>query len=385
MGLRRWRRLTRLPAAYPLFTDVLLALGLTVASVLQGWADPTSQWRPYDATAAMLTVLATAPTALRRRAPTTTLLVCCFFWAVSAAAGYPPSANTYGILLALYTVATVRPWWHVLACAALSAATWIAGVLATGRGSVVSVVATGIVIPAVVCKIADTARRLARAADSLARQAVRDERVRIARELHDVIAHHMSVIAVQAGLARYVLRSDTDTADRALGAVLETATEALDEMRRLLGLLRAGVPAGGEQAPGEPDGFAPAPRLADLPELFNRVRAAGVPVQVTVIGTPAPLPPGMEVCAYRIVQEGLTNVVKHAGPATATVALRYRPDEFVVTIADDGRAVRPAGPVTGKGLIGMRERSLLYGGTLAAGPRTPHGFQVRLSLPLPPP
>ena len=220
MRSARWRRILRLPATHPLLTDVTIAIALSVTSVLQGWGDHTGQWRAYDAYAALLTVLATAPTAFRRRAPTVILLVCIGFWAVSAAAGYPPANNSYGVLLALYTVATLRPWRHVLACMAFDSGMWIGVLTATGVTPIASVVATGVVIPAVVWKVADSARRLALAADALARRAVLDERVRIARELHDVVAHHMSVIAVQAGLARYVLRSDPDTAEAALGTVL---------------------------------------------------------------------------------------------------------------------------------------------------------------------
>jgi signal transduction histidine kinase len=387
-----WRRFLRLPAAHPLLTDVTLAAGLTVTSVLQGWADHTGQWRPYDVPAAVLTVLATAPTAFRRRAPVAAFLVCNGFWIASAAAGYPPANNSYGILLALYTIAALRPRWQMLACIVWDSGTWIVVLTAGGVRPVVAVIAIGVVIPAVVWKVGDGARRLALAADALARRAVLEERVRIAREMHDVIAHHMSVIAVQAGLAKYVLRSDPATADTALGTVLDSSAEALDEMRRMLGVLRAG-PAVTDPVVAELAGFDPAPRLADLPELFGRVRAAGVPVQVAVTGTPRTLPPGLEVCAYRVVQESLTNVVKHGGRTTARVGLRYGTGELVVTIADDGRQLAPTGgpsefirratkPATGKGLIGMRERSMLYGGTLEAAPRAGGGFEVRLTLPI---
>lgn len=378
---KAWRRLRRLPAAHPLLTDIALAAGLTVASVLQGWGDHTGQWRPYDFPAAVWTVLATAPSAFRRRAPTVAFLVCNGFWIVSAVAGYPPANNTYGILLSLYTIATMRPWWHMLACLVWDSGTWTAVLGLAGVTPIAAVVAIGVMIPAVMWKVGDGARRLALAGDALARRAVLEERVRIARELHDVVAHHISVIAVQAGLAKYVLRSDPPTAEAALGTVLDTGAEALDEMRRMLGVLRAGS-AAGDPVVAEIPGFDPAPRLADLPELFGRVRAAGVAVEVDVTGTPRALPPGLEVCAYRVVQESLTNVVKHAGRgAAAVVGLRYGTGELVVTVTDDGAGAALHGGPAGKGLIGMRERAMLYGGSLHAGPRAGGGFEVRLVLP----
>jgi signal transduction histidine kinase len=200
--------------------------------------------------------------------------------------------------------------------------------------------------------------------------------MRIARELHDVVAHHMSVIAVQAGLARYVLHADPGTAEAAIGTVLDTSAEALDEMRRMLSLLRVGT---GERRPA---GYDPAPGLSDLPELFERVRAAGVPVRVAVTGEPRSLPPGLQLCAYRIVQESLTNVLKHAAQATATVTLEHRPGWFTATVRDDGAREPTTGERAGHGLIGMRERAMLYGGTLDAAPLAGGGFEVRLVLPL---
>jgi signal transduction histidine kinase len=386
----RWRRIA---ASHPLLIDALVAVAITVASLLQGAQDVAGTGRQFDRTAITLTVLATLPSALRRRAPITVLLVCCAFWLWYARVGYFPAASTYGILLAFYTVATVHPWWRVLACLAVCCAAWVAGVT-DGPSTLPAAVAQGIVVPAVVWRVADGAqrlalgnRRLAAAGAALARQAVLDERVRIARELHDVVAHHMSVVAVQAGLARYVLRSDPDTADSALGTVLDTSAEALDELRRLLELLRLGTPATGGMdvaapASADPSGYEPAPGLAYLPELFNRVRAAGVPVEVTVAGTPQPLPSGLELCAYRIVQESLTNVLKHAAPATVRIVLHYGGDELTVSVTDDGRRSGGDRAPAGNGLIGMRERAMMYGGTLHAAPRPGGGFEVRLALPL---
>jgi signal transduction histidine kinase len=207
-----------------------------------------------------------------------------------------------------------------------------------------------------------------------ARRAVTEERVRIARELHDVVAHHMSVISVQVGLAEYVFASDPPTARTALSAIAEAGREAQEEMRHLLAALRI--------EPDESEDRAPAPGLGRFNELVDRVRASGLPVGVVVIGEPRQLPPHLDLCVYRIIQESLTNVLKHAGPARATVTLEYRPGQINARIADDGQGSPPAdGEAGGHGLIGMRERVRLYGGTISAGPRPQGGFEVTLSLP----
>ncbi|GAB3944544.1 hypothetical protein GCM10027614_34910 [Micromonospora vulcania] len=227
---------------------------------------------------------------------------------------------------------------------------------------------------------ARVAQQLEYEQEQRARRAVVEERVRIARELHDVVAHHMSVISVQAGLARYVLATDPQTARTALGTVLETSGEALDELRRLLSLLRLNVDGAGEES----GSYAPAPGLDQLDELVQRVRAAGVRVEVTTTGTPRSLPPGADLCAYRVIQESLTNVLKHAPLAAATVALHYARDLLTARIRDDGTPGAPrSGTAEGHGLVGMRERAHLYGGTLTAGPQSTGGFEVVLTLPIP--
>ncbi|HEX7166375.1 MAG TPA: sensor histidine kinase, partial [Acidimicrobiales bacterium] len=207
----------------------------------------------------------------------------------------------------------------------------------------------------------------------LATAAVADERLRIARELHDVVAHAMSVIAVQAGTGRFVIRESPDVAAGALAAIETTSRDALQEMRRLLAVLRD----------GEPDGeLLPAPGLADLSELVAASAAAGVDVEVVTRGDPLPLPAGLDLCAYRIVQEALTNVRKHARATRATVAVSYDETELTVEVRDDGvGAASP--PVPGHGLVGMRERVTLYDGSLETGPARPGGFRVFARLPLP--
>jgi signal transduction histidine kinase len=223
----------------------------------------------------------------------------------------------------------------------------------------------------------DRAARLEAERDAQAQVAAAAERARIARELHDVVAHNVSVMVVQADGASYALDNDPGKAREALAAIAGTGRQALAEMRRLLGVLR--------RDDGTDPGRAPLPGIAQLGELLEQTRAAGLPVSLTVEGVPQPLPDGAALAAYRIVQESLTNTRKHGGPqATAQVTLRYLEDALVLRITDDGQ-----GPVTlpdgaGHGLNGMRERVAIYGGWVQAGPRAGGGYHVTARLPFQP-
>ncbi|MDX6556814.1 MAG: hypothetical protein QOD86_3009 [Miltoncostaeaceae bacterium] len=206
-----------------------------------------------------------------------------------------------------------------------------------------------------------------------ARTAVADERARIAREMHDVVAHSVSVMVVQAGAAEAMLDVDPERARAPIAAVQETGREALGELRRVLGALRDGTE--------RPD-LAPRAGLAGLPALVDQVREAGLPVELEVEGEARPVPAGIELSAYRIVQEGLTNALKHAGPARARVRVRYGEDDLRVEVEDDGPGAPAPVNGAGHGLVGMRERVGLYGGDLEAGPRPEGGFALRARLPL---
>jgi len=220
----------------------------------------------------------------------------------------------------------------------------------------------------------DRAARLEAERDAQAKVAAAAERARIARELHDVIAHHVSVMVVQADGASYALAADPKTAQTALAAISSTGRQALTEMRRLLGVLRTA----GDQA-----ALAPVPGLGELRELLDQARAAGLAVTYTLTGAPRELPEGAELAAYRVVQESLTNTRKHGGlAASAAVTLRYEPDGLTVEVTDDGMAT-PAGDGGGHGLAGMRERIEMYGGTVQAGPLPRGGFRVLARLPCP--
>ncbi|GGN82941.1 ATPase [Streptomyces albiflavescens] len=369
----------------PFAVDTLIALAMVCVAVLLGQESVTQGWPELDGPAYALVVCAHLPVAFRGRAP---LVV---FGAVQAAsvvyitAGYWPVVCTFGPMLALYTVASVRQARTTALCAGLLVAVWVYAGFVSESDAMASVVAQALLFSAVLWRFGYLARRSAELARELraeqaerARREVAEERGRMARELHDVVAHHMSVISVQAGLARFVFDSDPATARGALGTIADTSAEALDELRRMLQVLR-------EEDLRDTDGTpaAPMPGLARLGDLVERVRAGGVPVELRVEGTPRPLAPGVELCAYRVVQEALTNILKHARHARATVELHYRAHHVTVGVTDDGEGVIPdrvpAGG--GHGLIGMRERAKLYGGTISIGPRSEGGFAVRLTLP----
>ena len=216
------------------------------------------------------------------------------------------------------------------------------------------------------------AARLEREREDRTRAAVEAERRRIARELHDVIAHTVSVMTVQAGAARLLLDDDPERAIGPLRSVEETGRQALTEIRRLFEVTRED----GEEVP-----LGPRPGIANLDALVDHACRAGLSVELTVEGEPVTLSPGLELAAYRVVQEALTNSLKYAGPTTAQVGVRFGRDALDLEIVDRGRGpTRREG--TGHGLIGMRERVALYGGELEAGPRTEGGFAVRARLPV---
>ncbi len=263
--------------------------------------------------------------------------------------------------------------------------------------------------------LVDRAHRLEIERDQQAIIATAAERARIAREMHDIVAHSLSVIIAQADGGRYAAAQDPDAAARSLGTIAETGRAALTDMRRLLGVLRdaptgtgtstAGLPAPGVLAPGRPIALppgrdsgagagpvttgsvattAPQPAAEDVEHLVAQMRASGMRVSSVRLGTPRHLPPGAGLTVYRIAQESLTNVLKHAGPGpSVTVLLQWQPTAVVVEVSDDGRGAAADSDGLGQGLLGMRERAAMFGGTVTAGPRPGGGFRVRATLPTP--
>ena len=338
------------------------------------------------------------PVIFRRANPIAAFATAVVFGGIQVLLGLRPMATDLSILILLYTLAAYSSRrvsiWGLAVCLAGSAVA-IARWTTLGGRPVLDWLTVGAVLfagPALLAwvlgdsmryrrayyaSLEDRAARLEQERDAQARVAVVAERARIARELHDVIAHNVSVMVVQADGASYALGTDPGRAKEALAAISATGRQALAEMRRLLGVLRREDEFAGSM-------LAPQPGIGELGELLDQARTAGLPVTFAVEGVPRPLPGGAALTAYRIVQESLTNTRKHAGPvASASVVLRYSTDALVLAISDDGRgAAAPDG--AGHGLTGMRERVAVYGGSVVAGPRPGGGFEVVATLPLTP-
>jgi signal transduction histidine kinase len=338
-----------------------------------------------------LVLLHTLPLVARRRSPGAVLAVCVASGLAFAALFMPPSFLGPAMPVAVYSVAAYgRRWVSVagLAVAELGlAAVWLTPAMLE-RSTFplfMGIIAVAWVLGHFVgdrqvyaAQLEERTAELERAREELARRAVTEERLRLARELHDVVAHAMSVIAVQSGVGAHVADSRPEEVGKALAAIEATSRAALEELRRLLGVLRQ---------EGEPQGdLAPVPGLADLEGLLAELANAGLAVKLRVNGTRPPLPAGVDLSAYRIVQEALTNVVKHAGSARAQVVIGYGDQDVRVEVTDDGQgAVTAAGDGragTGHGLIGMRERVAAFGGDLEIGPGPDGGFRVAARLPL---
>jgi signal transduction histidine kinase len=387
-------RRSRRPWASPWLFDSVLAvvaasLGMGLFAELVRGVQPA--WpRGVVALGYGLVLLHTLPLAARRRFPLTVLATSVASGLAFAAVGLPPGFLGPAILVPVYTVAAYCDRRASLAALAAVGVAMAALPFTSGGAEVTTWIGTAPVVAAAwllgrfvgdrrtyAARLEARTAELERARGELARRAVAEERLRIARELHDVVAHSMSVIAVQSGVGAVVADSQPGEARKALAAIEATSRAALDELRRLLGVLRQD---------DEPQGsLAPLPGLADLDGLLAKVAKAGLAVRLRVEGTRPQVPPGVDLSAYRIVQEALTNVVKHAGPARAEVIVCYGDQEITMEITDDGRgAAALAGDGqagTGHGLIGMRERVALFDGDLEVGPRPGGGFRVAARLP----
>jgi len=387
--------------AHPLVADSLLAAVVaaipTAIWIVGDNPQPDVDWREPDVGLALLIVLTALPLVWRRRRPLRVLAV-----TVGAAVGmgafqYNTDFALLGDLVALYTVGAhcsrTASRRVILGFALAIGPAMLLGPTPAGSRATIGNVLFAYLLYGVVWLVGDNlqtrranaaalrerAEQAERDRSEEARRAVEEERNRIAREMHDVVAHSMSVMVVQAGGARKVLDRDPAQAERALELIEQTGREALTEMRRLLGVLREDHGAGTVARD-------PQPSLDRLDDLVEECRAAGLPVALERRGDERPLPPGVDLAAFRIVQEALTNVRRHAGPASAGVTITYTDREVEVEVADDGRGLGadapPASAGTGHGLVGMRERVALYGGSVSAGPRPGGGFAVRALLPL---
>ncbi|GLZ15367.1 two-component sensor histidine kinase [Actinomadura sp. NBRC 104425] len=355
---------------------------------------------PWEGAALIAGLL--GPMALRRTLPRTTFAAVALVSFVQWAAGLNVVPANAAVLMGLYTVAagpSFRWGLAALAVTVVGAAMAAARYISDGdqfryaflmlAGMALGVWLLGLHMRTrrqYLRSLEERAERLERERETEVRIAMAAERARIARELHDVVAHNVSVIVVQADGAWYAMEGDPARARRALEAISTTGRQALTEMRRLLGVLREGGEAEPSQAaaPEPPEGaYAPQPGVDQLGDLVEKVRAAGLPVEFDSEGTPPEMSQGRELTVFRIVQEALTNTLKHGGPhATARVRLRYGADALEIEVTDDGRGAAAADDGRGHGLAGMRERVAVYGGHVRAGPRPGGGFEVVAKIPL---
>ncbi|HEV3496901.1 MAG TPA: sensor histidine kinase [Actinomycetes bacterium] len=365
-------------------TDVAVAalvgvvqLGLTTVAAHR---QPDRQ--PLDLLAYLL--LAAGPVALlwRRRSPALVLAVVMASNVVYFGLGYPYGPAWLALIVAIWTAVTGgarRAAW-ITAFVGLAAYFTLAALLGRAEPATPLSIAAHLgwlLLVLVVAEVALAARQRRQAAERTraeeARRRAGEERMRIARELHDVLAHNISLINVQAGVALHLMDEQPGQSRSALAAIKQASNDALGELRSVLDVLRQG-----DEGPPR----APASGLAHLDSLVAGAEATGLKVTARVEGTPRPLPAGTDLAAFRIVQESLTNVTRHAGPATATVLVRYGPGDLTVQVDDDGRGPPATTSPGGNGIRGMRERVAALGGELTTGPRPGGGFRVRARLPL---
>ena len=385
--------------ADPVVQDTLIATLLTAVSLVGLLEDleldlpadgKEARHRTVDTLGFVLALLQTVPLVWRRRAPVAVLAVCTSTMFLYFTLGYPPSFASLGVLLALCTVATYRTRRISIPAALASGGAVLSILVVSTEPMAIDTVLAGCVVVGAVWFIGDGLRvkrgqvvllqhravRLEREREEAALRAVIHERRVIARELHDVVANNVSVIVAQSAAAQRVFDVDPEEGRSALNSIEGSGRDALVEMRRLLGLLRTD------------DARDPQRGLDDIEALLGQVRETGLPVELIVQGQPRALPAALELSAYRIVQEALTNVMEHAGPARASVTIRYGASSLELTIADDGQgSVARGNAQTGSttyGHLGMRERVGLFRGELRVGPRRGGGYEVAASLPLDP-
>jgi len=375
-----------------------LFLAASVATMVHDLAPGSTSTR-YWVLFSMLVVVGTVPVAVRRRAPVFALVCTCGATAVAAMLGHP-LASVPVIALPLYSLTVAYPRRTSLVALLLVEASAlvtlvVSAVLRPVTGDVTSTLLLAAAAwfagdsvrtrRAYQAGLAEQAEERQRREAERAQRAIVEERLEIARELHDVVAHSLSVIAIQSGVGRHVIDDQPDEARAALEAVERTSRSALDELRRVLGVLR--------RDGGTDPALTPAPTIADIGGMVAEVRDAGVPVELAVLGTAPELPRGLELSVYRIVQEALTNVAKHAGSAPTRVCIRFRGDAVAVDVVNQPprtelerqrawRAAVEAQSGGHHGIVGMHERAAAFGGTLDAAPLPDGGFQVQALLPI---
>ncbi|MFD3498883.1 sensor histidine kinase [Streptomyces sp. NPDC058676] len=388
---------------HPTWVDSFWAVFLFGISVVGETARQEARGTDSPAVVVPIVLLLCLVIALRRRMPEKMLLLTIGLGAAQLVLDVETTAADFAMLVIVYTVAATGARWASrlalavgLSAAPLATLRWpnqdtsVLGNLALMIFQAVPFALAWVLGDSIrtrrayFAQLEERAARLEKEREAQSKVAVAAERARIARELHDVVAHNVSVMVVQADGAAYVLDAAPDQAKKALETISSTGRQALAEMRRLLGVLRTGE----HQEGGE---YVPQPDVEQIDELVEQCRGSGLPVDFKIEGTPRPLPSGVELTAYRIVQEALTNTRKHGGPnAGASVRLVYFDDGLGLLVEDDGKGAphelyeEGGADGAGHGLIGMRERVGMVGGTLDAGPRPGGGFRISALLPLKP-
>jgi signal transduction histidine kinase len=387
------RRITSLRVAR--VADLAIAIGLLALAVVEVWVTPVFGGR-LDGPRwlnTMFLVALTLPAVWRRTRPEAAFAVFAVAWTTYLLALYPRQVNAPGetwfmMLLAWFSLGLYGRGRRAALAGALGAVGFAAVMARQLQAGVsVSEVLSEWIFPfgawalgrmlqrrdLLARALRDRAAELERRQAEEAARAVADERARIARELHDVISHSVSVIVMQAAVEQRLLGDEQARFREALQGIEQAGRDALAELRTLLGVL---------SADGDQVGLAPQPGLAQVDALVRSVRAAGLPVELRMEGEPVPLPPGLELAVYRVVQEGLTNVLKHAAAAHATVVVRFDGGHLDIEVRDDGRGPNGRGPTSGRGLLGLGERVSLYGGKLEMVAPQPGGFVLHSRIPL---
>ncbi|OIQ93379.1 sensor histidine kinase DesK [mine drainage metagenome] len=386
----RWSEAHRFPID-AVGTALLLLATVVVSTPIQGGSPSAAR---------LWTVALVVPLAWRRSRPVASVVAVYAVGLLQVVLGTPLVVPTdLVVLVALYSVTVYGPRWaYRTAIVSALVGAWVLGlalVVDASLGSLASAAfiamltgtsalaawAFGLVRRSrreTIGALVDRAERLEVERDQQGRIATAAERSRIAREMHDIVAHSLSVIIAQSDGGRYAAETDPAAAVRSLATIGETGRAALADMRRLLGVLRSDDDPGA----GTP---GPQPAVEDIDALVDQVRTSGLRVSLVRMGSPRIMPPGAGLTAYRICQEALTNVLKHAGPdPQVTVVVQWLPTSLVLDVSDDGRGAAVENDGAGKGLLGMRERAAMFRGSLTAGPRAGGGFRVRAEIPLPP-
>jgi signal transduction histidine kinase len=398
-----FKRILQWFSSHPIGTDILITLAFTVLALLNLYVNWATGSGLSSLLAVLLTLLVILPLALRRRYPLGVLIFMAAAVITFREYNIPESPFiNYALLLAFFNAGAYgqprfRNWVRAIILG-LVIGLLTYSIFFQQQGSDVptqtilyqiSVILLNVFLFAAAwwigevfrtrnqreLELQERTRQLEKERDENARRAVMDERVRIARELHDVVAHHVSVMGIQAGAARRILKQQPEKANDVLSQIEASSRQAVAELQRLLGFLR-------EQ--NQVDDISPQPSLKQLDVLFNQMRLTGLSVSVKIDGEEKPLPPGVDLSAYRIVQEALTNTLKHAGPVNANVTIRYLSDAVELEIKDNGNtSISEADKENkGRGLIGMREPVSLHGGEFQAGNLPEGGFIVKAKLPL---